>query len=51
MRYQIRIAGKIFEGSDLKVLLRRAVEARKASFKRSAQTTSKMLYERSRVGA
>jgi hypothetical protein len=29
MRYQIRVAGKIFEGSDPRVLLKRAVEAKR----------------------
>ncbi len=29
MQYQIRVAGKIFQGTDLKVLLRRAVEAKR----------------------
>ena len=30
MQYQIRVAGKIFQGADLKVLLRRAVEAKRS---------------------
>jgi len=30
MQYQIRVAGKIFQGTDLKVLLRRAVEAKRS---------------------
>lgn len=51
MRYQIRIAGKIFEGSNLKMLLRRAVEARRASLKPSTHIGSRVLYDRSRVGA
>ena len=29
MHYQIKIAGKIFEGSDLRTLLKRAVEAKR----------------------
>jgi hypothetical protein len=30
MQYQIRVAGKIFQGTDFKVLLRRAVEAKRS---------------------
>lgn len=30
MRYQIRVAGKIFEGNNLRNLLKRAVEAKRA---------------------
>jgi len=30
MQYQIRVAGKIFQSTDLKVLLRRAVEAKRS---------------------
>jgi len=30
MQYQIRIAGKLFAGDDPKVLLKRAVEAKRA---------------------
>jgi len=33
MQYQIRVAGKIFQGTDLKVLLRRAVEAKRAQLR------------------
>lgn len=29
MRYQIRVAGKIFQGDDPRTLLKRAVEARR----------------------
>ena len=31
MRYQIRVAGKVFEGDDPRSLLRRAVEAKRRS--------------------
>ena len=30
MRYQVKVAGKIFEGPDFRVLLKRAVEAKRA---------------------
>lgn len=50
MRYQIRVAGKIFEGTDLKILLKRAVEARKATFKPSSQVGSRSRYRSSRAG-
>ena len=33
MQYQIRVAGKIFKSSDLKTLLKRAVEAKRSEFK------------------
>lgn len=29
MKYRIEVAGKIFEGSDIRLLLRRAVEAKR----------------------
>jgi hypothetical protein len=29
MRYQVRVAGKIFQGNDVQSLLKRAVEARR----------------------
>lgn len=30
MKYQVRVAGKVFEGNDARVLLKRAVEAKRA---------------------
>lgn len=30
MKYQVRVAGRIFEGTDINVLLKCAVEARKS---------------------
>ncbi|UCF35674.1 MAG: hypothetical protein JSU96_12640 [Acidobacteriota bacterium] len=31
MQYQVRVAGKIFEGTDIRTLLKRAVEAKRKS--------------------
>lgn len=39
MRYQIKVAGKIFEGSDLRVLLKRAVDAKRASIRDETEKT------------
>ena len=33
MRYQIRVAGKVFEGTDHRSLLKRAVEAKKEALR------------------
>jgi hypothetical protein len=30
MRYQVRVAGKVFEGSDVRILIKRAVQAKRA---------------------
>lgn len=30
MQYQIKVAGKVFQGTDFRVLLRRAVEAKRS---------------------
>ena len=35
MRYQVRVAGRIFEGSDVKALLKCAVQARKEMLQES----------------
>ncbi len=37
MRYQVRVAGRIFEGSDVNVLLKCAVQARKEMLKNSGE--------------
>ena len=37
MRYTIRVAGKLFVGDNPKVLLKRAVEAKRAALKTSGQ--------------
>ena len=36
MRYQIRVAGKVFEGTDHRNLLKRAVEAKKQAMRDAA---------------
>jgi len=33
MRYRVRVAGKVFESENTKVLLKRAVEAKRESLK------------------
>ncbi len=35
MRYQVRVAGKIFEGSDTRALIRLAVAARREAMKQT----------------
>jgi len=40
MRYKVRVAGKVFQGSDAKTLLRLAVEARKAAGKLQVTSSS-----------
>ncbi len=35
MRYQVRVAGKIFEGSDTRALVRLAVAARREAMKQT----------------
>lgn len=35
MRYQVRVAGRIFEGSDVNILLKCAVQARKEMLRNS----------------
>jgi len=49
MRYKIRVAGKIFEGTNLKILLKRAVEARKATFQPSSQVSPRLQYRTRRA--
>ncbi len=36
MQYQIRVAGKVFEGTDHRNLLKRAVEAKKQAMRNAA---------------
>ena len=36
MRYQVKVAGKIFEGSDTRALIRLAVAARREAMKQTA---------------
>jgi hypothetical protein len=38
VRYRIRVAGKIFEGNDPKVLLKRAVEAKRSALGRKVKS-------------
>lgn len=35
MRYQIRVAGKVFEGNDHRNLLKRAVEAKRQAVRKA----------------
>jgi hypothetical protein len=35
MRYQIRVAGKVFEGTDHRNLLKRAVEAKRQAVRKA----------------
>lgn len=37
MVYRVEVAGKIFEGSDFRLLLKRAVEAKRAELRVRAQ--------------
>lgn len=40
MRYQVRVAGRIFEGSDVNALLKCAVQARKEMLKNAESSIS-----------
>lgn len=40
MRYQVRVAGRIFEGSDVNTLLKCAVQARKEMIKNAESSIS-----------
>jgi hypothetical protein len=42
MRYQVRVAGKLFEGTDHRSLLRIAVAARKAAPPRDERSRSEL---------
>ena len=50
MRYQVRVAGRIFEGSDVNALLKCAVQARKEMLKNEGHSINTAPAASGRIG-
>ncbi len=50
MRYQVRVAGRIFEGSDVSVLLKCAVEARKEAIRGEGDGMNSKSFDSGQLG-
>lgn len=50
MKYRVKVAGKIFEGTDFRILIRRAVEAKRVARLRDLGTNGPNVLLRTGTG-